>query len=235
VKIMELLATWRSSYTLRFVPIALMQVIFSAGTVFTLAALLPSTKSMSGILTTTNSRPQAILCVQYLNEISRSWNCANSIREILEYWLQRSEGVSQQTSEPNQQDVTSALSAPSATAIPGRTVIDSSSFEDYLHPRSAPDQSSPFSVPLDPGLNFEFDFGGQPYNIDQFMDVFVGDSSYGTDSMGAALGGPGLPISRSWMPDDHIAADRSADHPLMPFGLGADNPPLLDVSGLLQS
>lgn len=85
---MELLDTWRSLYTLRYVPMTLVQVTFAAGTV----CLLLSTQAASGLrvaketLDTYQFRTE--LCIQYLNEIGRSWQCATNIAEILKNLLQ---------------------------------------------------------------------------------------------------------------------------------------------------
>ncbi|KAF9026866.1 hypothetical protein BDZ89DRAFT_832235 [Hymenopellis radicata] len=81
--IMELVATWRSLYTLRYCPVTMMQTIFSAGTVF----LLLANKASSGLRVAKKDletfSAQAKLCIQYLNEIGKSWNSSTNIAEIL--------------------------------------------------------------------------------------------------------------------------------------------------------
>jgi hypothetical protein len=83
-KIMELIDTWKSLYTLRYVPITFIQVVFSAGTIFLLSA----------IQATSRSRPiedllsQAEQCSRYLHDTGRSWHCANRVATILSSLLQ---------------------------------------------------------------------------------------------------------------------------------------------------
>lgn len=80
---MELLAAWRKSYTLRCVPITLIQVVFAAGTVY----LLLSVQASSGLRVAEQSLRDCLgkvdLCLQYLEEIGKSWKCATNIAGIL--------------------------------------------------------------------------------------------------------------------------------------------------------
>ncbi|KAK0223765.1 fungal-specific transcription factor domain-containing protein [Armillaria fumosa] len=64
-------------YTLRYVPVTLIQAVFSAGTVF--------------LLTGGNSLVKVELCIQYLNEIGKSWKCATNIGAILQQLLEDQE------------------------------------------------------------------------------------------------------------------------------------------------
>ncbi|KAK0498673.1 fungal-specific transcription factor domain-containing protein [Armillaria luteobubalina] len=76
--ILQILQTWRTLYTLRYVPVTLFQAVFSAGTVFLL---------MGG-----NSLVKVELCIQYLNEIGKSWKSATNIGAILHQLLVNQEG-----------------------------------------------------------------------------------------------------------------------------------------------
>jgi hypothetical protein len=80
---MKLLGTWRTLYTLRYVPITLIQIVFSAGTVFLLAASRAMSGSRLAAQALADSLSQAELCIQYLSESGRSWDCANHIGGIL--------------------------------------------------------------------------------------------------------------------------------------------------------
>ncbi|EDR01153.1 uncharacterized protein LACBIDRAFT_312485 [Laccaria bicolor S238N-H82] len=86
--IMELLATWRSLYTLRYTPITLAQAVFSAGTVY----LLWGVQATSGTRLARNELETALdqqkLCHQYLVEIGKSWQCATNIAGILKNLMQ---------------------------------------------------------------------------------------------------------------------------------------------------
>ncbi|KAJ7747455.1 hypothetical protein DFH07DRAFT_1062746 [Mycena maculata] len=85
---MELLQTWRSLYTLRFAPVTLVQVIFSTGTIF----LLLVAQATSGIRVAQGSLKSALvqveICIRYLLEIGKSWQCGTNIGEILRNLLQ---------------------------------------------------------------------------------------------------------------------------------------------------
>ncbi len=76
--ILLILQAWRTLYTLRYVPVTLLQAVFSAGTVFLL---------MGG-----TSLVEVELCIQYLNEIGKSWRCATNIGAILQQLLEDQEG-----------------------------------------------------------------------------------------------------------------------------------------------
>ncbi|KAJ6613617.1 hypothetical protein B0H10DRAFT_1917196 [Mycena sp. CBHHK59/15] len=81
--IMELLETWRSLYTLRYTPVTMLQVVFSAGTVFLLLSLQATTSIRIAHGSLKVSLSQAELCVKYLFEIGRSWRCATRTGDIL--------------------------------------------------------------------------------------------------------------------------------------------------------
>lgn len=81
--IMELAETYRSLYSLRYVSITWVQVVFSAGTIFILSAVQATSGSRLAHVSLTHSLSQVDLCIQYLTETGRSWNCANNIAGIL--------------------------------------------------------------------------------------------------------------------------------------------------------
>jgi hypothetical protein len=87
--IMELLLTWRSLYTLRYIPITLVQVVFSAGTIFVLSAAHAISGSRLARVTLDRSISLAELCIQYLSETGKSWACANHAMEILKDLLHK--------------------------------------------------------------------------------------------------------------------------------------------------
>jgi len=87
--IMELLHTWRSLYTLRYTPITLIQVVFSAGTIFLVSAAQAISRSRAvDISAVSDLLSQIEVCSQYLHEIGKSWRCANHVANILENLLQ---------------------------------------------------------------------------------------------------------------------------------------------------
>lgn len=86
--IVELLGTWRSLYTLRYSPITLVQTAFSAGTIYLLVAVQAASGLRVAQESLKQSLSQAQLCVQYLFEIGKSWQCATNIADILKNLLQ---------------------------------------------------------------------------------------------------------------------------------------------------
>ncbi|KAJ7178066.1 hypothetical protein C8R46DRAFT_669176 [Mycena filopes] len=74
--ILELLETWSSLYTLRFSPITLLQIIFSAGTVFLLRALHATTNQRIAHAALKTALAQAEQCVRYLHEMGQAWHGA---------------------------------------------------------------------------------------------------------------------------------------------------------------
>ena len=80
---MELLATWRTLYTLRYCPVTLVQTAFSAGTVYLLIAMQASSGTRIARKELRHSLDQETLVQQYLQDIGLSWNCATSISVTL--------------------------------------------------------------------------------------------------------------------------------------------------------
>jgi hypothetical protein len=85
--IMDLLGVYRKLYSLRYVPVTIIQVIFSAGTVSLLSAVHATSGLRLAQRSLSDSIAQVQLCMQYLGEIGHSWNCANNIAEILDNLL----------------------------------------------------------------------------------------------------------------------------------------------------
>jgi hypothetical protein len=85
---MDLLDTWRSLYSLRYVPVTLVQVVFSAGTVFLLSAIQATSGVRFAPVSLNNSLSQAELCIAHLNEIGRSDQCSKNVSGILAHLLQ---------------------------------------------------------------------------------------------------------------------------------------------------
>lgn len=80
---MELAETYRTLYSLRYVSITWVQVVFSAGTIFILSAVQATSGSRLAHVSLNHSLSQVDLCIQYLTETGKSWNCANNIAGIL--------------------------------------------------------------------------------------------------------------------------------------------------------
>ncbi|TFK25471.1 hypothetical protein FA15DRAFT_358461 [Coprinopsis marcescibilis] len=81
--IMDLIGIWRQLYSLRYTPLNIIQPLFAAGTIF----LLSGVQATSGVRVANkelkNSCDNLKLCIQYLREIGKSWQCAVSIESIL--------------------------------------------------------------------------------------------------------------------------------------------------------
>jgi hypothetical protein len=85
---MDLLATWRNLYTLRYIPVMFTHIVFSAGTIFLLSALQATSGVRFAQASLEKSLSQAELCVQYLQEVGRSYQSAKSVAGILASLLQ---------------------------------------------------------------------------------------------------------------------------------------------------
>ncbi|KAJ7764577.1 fungal-specific transcription factor domain-containing protein [Mycena maculata] len=85
--ILELAETWSSLYTLRYSPVTMLQVLFSAGTVFILLALqaTASLRIAHGSLKT--ALAQAERCVRYLHEVGQTWSSSTRTADILSSML----------------------------------------------------------------------------------------------------------------------------------------------------
>ncbi|KAF8646639.1 hypothetical protein AX16_007139 [Volvariella volvacea WC 439] len=95
--IMELLATYRSLYGLRYIPISVVQVVFATGTVWLLVAVQATVGVRMAKEAFKRAYAQAQLCITYLEEMGRSWKCASDVADIfkqlmfekLKRWLDR--------------------------------------------------------------------------------------------------------------------------------------------------
>ena len=85
---MELVAAWKSLYTVRYVPVTFVQAVFSAGTVWLLTGVSAGRSAHPDISLLSHSLAQAELCIDYLLETGRSFQCANHIAGILRNLLQ---------------------------------------------------------------------------------------------------------------------------------------------------
>jgi hypothetical protein len=85
---MALLGTWRSLYTLRYVPITLVQVVFSVATVYILSAAQAVSGPRMAWVPLKHSLAQLELCIQYLAEIGKSWGCGHHVGGILANLIQ---------------------------------------------------------------------------------------------------------------------------------------------------
>ncbi|KAJ7465253.1 hypothetical protein FB451DRAFT_433027 [Mycena latifolia] len=85
--IVELAETWSSVYTLRYAPVTMLQVLFSAGTVFLLVALQATASPRIAQRSLETALEQAEQCVRYLHEMGQTWRCAARTGDILQVLL----------------------------------------------------------------------------------------------------------------------------------------------------
>ncbi|KAF8208170.1 fungal-specific transcription factor domain-containing protein [Mycena galopus ATCC 62051] len=85
--ILELLETWSSVYTMRLTSLTMLQVIFSAGTIFLLRALQATASPRIAHDTLRTALTQAETCVRYLHEMGRTWGSAMRTGDILRTML----------------------------------------------------------------------------------------------------------------------------------------------------
>jgi len=147
---MELLDSWHSLYGVRYAPITLIQVVFSAGTVFLLSAVQAASGLRVGHGSLKHFLSQGELCIKYLLESGKSWQCATNIAEILRNLLQQQLNPilarrSLDRSQVLSNDPSSSSSAPKRTSIkvqrPSTTSVESP------YARSPPSPNSPVAMP----------------------------------------------------------------------------------------
>ncbi|KAF8892873.1 hypothetical protein BD779DRAFT_1507469 [Infundibulicybe gibba] len=155
--IMELLGTWRTLYTLRYVPITLIQTIFSAGTIYLLTAVHATTGLRVFETSLEHSLSQANLCIQYLLETGKSWQCATNIAGILRNLLQEQRGSARlipQLAEPTAASPSTSSGRGASRRRRGRSAstksIDRTRTRGSTPASTA--QANPVSVPISPLL-----------------------------------------------------------------------------------
>jgi hypothetical protein len=80
---MELATTWRSSYSLRCVPITFIQVVSAAGTVFVLSALQAASGPRLAHGRLDHARQMTEQAIKYLQEVGDTFASASGIAQIL--------------------------------------------------------------------------------------------------------------------------------------------------------
>ncbi|KAJ7594961.1 hypothetical protein C8J56DRAFT_453389 [Mycena floridula] len=85
---MDLLAIYQRRYGLRYVNVTLFQSVFSAGVIFLMLAVQAANGTRVAKTSLMTSLSQVELCIRYLREIGRSWQCATNISEILSKLLE---------------------------------------------------------------------------------------------------------------------------------------------------
>ncbi|KAJ7337434.1 hypothetical protein DFH08DRAFT_1014449 [Mycena albidolilacea] len=82
--ILELTETWQSLYTLRLVPITMVQVLFNAGTIFLLRALQATTSPRIAHGALNTALAQVETCLKYLQEVAETWPSGARTRDTLQ-------------------------------------------------------------------------------------------------------------------------------------------------------
>ncbi|KAI0737804.1 hypothetical protein C8Q80DRAFT_1125251 [Daedaleopsis nitida] len=81
--IMLLLGIWHEKYTIRYLPITLLQVVYCAGTSYILSAVQATSGPRLGRVALTTALAQAEHCLRYLLIAAKSFECANEVANIL--------------------------------------------------------------------------------------------------------------------------------------------------------
>lgn len=74
---------WNNNFSIRYCPITIVQIIFSAGTVYVLSAIQAISGPRLGRVALSTSLDQIQQCIKYMDIIGESWDCANRVRDIL--------------------------------------------------------------------------------------------------------------------------------------------------------
>ncbi|KAJ7792640.1 hypothetical protein B0H14DRAFT_2930022 [Mycena olivaceomarginata] len=85
--ILELVESWSSVYGLRLASVTMLQVIFSAGTIFLLRALQATASPRTAHTVLRTALAHAETCVRYLHEMGRTWASATRTGDILHTML----------------------------------------------------------------------------------------------------------------------------------------------------
>ncbi|KAF7967505.1 hypothetical protein HWV62_41412 [Athelia sp. TMB] len=193
--IMELAETYRKLYTLRYVSITWVQVVFSAGTVFILSAVQATSGSRLAHVSLQHSLSQVDLCIQYLTETGRSWNCANNIAEILkslrkEQLIPRLNMRSIDESRLNSRKLVSTSSFQSPVSEDVKPILSSSGSPVESTSATTGDEDYPSvasSPPTDMSNSFRSDWdlsgtgNNAPFMWDDPMSTITGSQWGGTD------------------------------------------------------
>jgi len=186
--IMELLATWRSMYALRYVPIMWIQIVYSAGTIFLLSAAQASSGPRVATQSLSHSLLQAELCIQYLSEAGKSWQTARHVQEILQKLLaQLRTHMEARSLEPikrrNSKKRKSISNAHPSPPREGSSAIPiSRSPTSSLHDSGSPYSSSPERIRNStfPSSPPTFDAGSNnQYGDYQYVPTYDGDGGFG--------------------------------------------------------
>jgi hypothetical protein len=86
---MELVGLWRRHFSLRYVPITMIQVVSAAATIFVVAAVQAVSGSRVAHTALEIAEKNAGACIQYLREVGESFAGATSIADILQNLLQQ--------------------------------------------------------------------------------------------------------------------------------------------------
>ncbi|KAI0782595.1 fungal-specific transcription factor domain-containing protein [Abortiporus biennis] len=81
--IMLISTNWHNNYSIRFCPLTIVQIIFSAGTIFVLSAIQAISGPRLGRVTLATSLQQIQQCIDYMAIIGETWESANSVKDIL--------------------------------------------------------------------------------------------------------------------------------------------------------
>lgn len=81
--ILELLGTWSSLYSLRYCPPTILQVIYSAASIFLLLALQATANRRIAQGSLRTALTQVEQCLGFLDEMGKSWECAARTRDML--------------------------------------------------------------------------------------------------------------------------------------------------------
>jgi hypothetical protein len=198
-------------YALRYVPIMWIQIVYSAGTIFLLAAAQASSGSRIAVQSLSHSLSQVELCIQYLSEAGKSWQTARHVKEILQKLLaQLTTRMETRTLEPgsrrnskrrksslNTRSLSPSREELSAIAVPHSPTSP-------VHEEDSPFPSSPEQIrnPFFPS-SAPSSLNAASYNqYDQYMSAFGGNGGFGTAGQ---FGFPGIPGSRNLNPQPFLS------------------------------
>jgi hypothetical protein len=144
--IMELAGTWRRNFSLRYVPITMIQVLSAAATIFVVAAVQAVSGPRIAHNALDSAEKSAANVVQYLREVGESFASATTVADILQNLIQEQVQARKARRSPG--------SSPSGSGnfvsmVPWTSPIDNPSMPGGpLNPISPPSWTDPVGPPL---------------------------------------------------------------------------------------
>jgi hypothetical protein len=127
---MELVGLWRRHFSLRYVPITMIQVVSAATTIFVVAAVQAVSGSRVAHIALEVAEQNAGACIQYLREVGESFTGATSVADILQNLLQQQVQTRKARRSPGSSPSAANRSPPLVSGQHPNSLFDGNAFVD---------------------------------------------------------------------------------------------------------